>query len=301
MNNMLIKKGLFGTVSLSLLAAGLQLPARAEAPIPATTPAEASIVEETAAVDTEATVAESAIAETGFKEPTIQLSDLTFSEPQEASWEQATTLVESREVLPTEEFTAEGVATEEFAVEALPAEKLIAADSRPFEASQPVTEASELAYPAIEEPEELAQVRRRRTRGGAASGANFIGIGADFGYADDVSFAAISKFSFTERWAVRPTVLLGDDFSVLVPVTYDFSRFNTEVGSFNIRPYAGVGASFSDSDDDDSDLNLLLSAGVDVPISQRFTLNGQVNWGVLDDSQFGATVGIGYNLGNIFQ
>ncbi|MEO0648967.1 MAG: hypothetical protein AAFZ17_22905, partial [Cyanobacteria bacterium J06650_10] len=55
----------------------------------------------------------------------------------------------------------------------------------------------------------------------------------------------------------------------------------------------------NDDGDDDSDINLLLSAGVDIPISRRFTLNSQVNWGVLEESQFGITVGVGYNLGNL--
>ena len=83
---------------------------------------------------------------------------------------------------------------------------------------------------------------------------------------------------------------------MLVPVTYEFNQLAANAGGFQLRPYAGVGASDSDGDDD-SDINLLLSAGVDVPISQQFTLNGQANLGVLNDTDFGATVGVGYNFG----
>lgn len=288
MNNMSIKKGLFGTVGLSLLAIGLQLPAAAQTTVVAE-PAEAIMIHETELADEALTPTSNAIADLTVDEPQVQLADLTASLVAPQVLDQADILVEIPEL--------EAVPAADLL---LPTEDLIALESTAVEPMQPVTEAAELAYPAVEAPEELAQIRRR-TRGGAASGANFIGIGADFGFADDVSFAAISKFSFSEKWAVRPTVLLGDDFSVLVPVTYDFSRFGSAVGGFPILPYAGAGASFSDSDDSDSDINLLLSAGIDVPVSDRFTVNAQVNWGVLNDSQFGATVGVGYNLGNIFQ
>ncbi|MEM9151069.1 MAG: hypothetical protein AAGB19_11515 [Cyanobacteria bacterium P01_F01_bin.3] len=267
---MSIKKELFGAAGLSLLVVGFQLPAQAQTTvIPAESVTDVNITDDFA------------------------IAELTFDEPQTQVWEQADSLSNSS-VLATESLNAE-LAT--------PSEEVIAVEHSYLGATQPITEASALTFPAGEAPEELAQIRRRRTRGGAASGDNFIGIGADFGYADDVSFAAISKFSFSPQWAVRPSVLIGDDFSVLVPVTYDFSRFSTGVGNFQVKPYAGAGAAFSDGDDDDddSDFNLLLSAGVDVPVSQRFTFNAQVNWGVLNDSDFGATVGIGYNLGNIFQ
>ena len=153
---------------------------------------------------------------------------------------------------------------------------------------------------AIEEPVELAQARRRTRNAVGRRGNDFIGVGADFGYADDVSFAVISKLSFNEKFAIRPSVLIGDDSSVLVPVTYEFNQFATEFNDFQVRPYAGVGASYSDSDDDE-DLNLLLSAGADIPLSQRFTINAQANLGVFNDTDFGVTVGVGYNFGRVFR
>lgn len=148
---------------------------------------------------------------------------------------------------------------------------------------------------ADEDSAELAQARRR-TRSATVRGSDFIGIGADFGYADDVSFAVISKISINDQIAVRPSVLVGNDFAVLVPVTYEFSQFAANAGGLQLRPYAGAGVSYSDGDDN-SDINLLLSAGVDVPISRQFTLNGQANLGVLNDTDFGVTVGVGYNFG----
>ena len=157
---------------------------------------------------------------------------------------------------------------------------------------------AELAYPATEETE-IAQ-SRRRTRGSASSAPAFIGIGADLGTTDEVSFAVISKLALGQQLAVRPSVLIGEDFAVLVPVTYEFSQFNTEAGRFQVRPYAGVGASYIDQDDS-SEVGLLLSGGVDIPISQRFTANAQANYaGIFSDSEnFGVTLGVGYNFGGL--
>ena len=147
---------------------------------------------------------------------------------------------------------------------------------------------------------EIAQARRRTRNAPSRQSNDFIGIGADFGYADDVSFAVISKLSINESVAVRPSALIGDDVSILVPVTYEFSQFSTDLNNFQVRPYAGLGAAYSDSDDGE-DFNLLLAAGADVPLSAQFTLNAQANLGVLNDTDFGVSVGVGYNFGRIFR
>ncbi len=271
---MSVRKGLFGILSLSLFALSLQLPARAQT-VSANGPTEVGSIENELAGNEPATYESAA--------------DLTFDEPQPQSWTQAENFSESSSTAAAETTTAEPTAADL----ALVSEPVVA------EEALPATADSELVLPVVEEPTELAQARRR-TRGSNVVGSDFIGIGADFGYSGDVSFAAISKFSFTERLAARPSILVGSDFAILVPVTYDFSRFNTDVGGFQLRPYAGAGVSYTDSEDNDSDINLLLSAGVDVPVSQQFTFNAQLNYGVLNDSQFGGTVGVGYNLGNLF-
>ncbi|MGC1219369.1 MAG: hypothetical protein WA883_17990 [Phormidesmis sp.] len=277
---MSIRKGLFGILSLSLFALVLQLPASAQTVNTSLT--------EIGTVEIESNSLESnSLESTGTQSANSEplTTDLTFDEAQPQPWTQAETVLESDPLTTAEIATA--------------ADLTLASDTVVLESTQPTTDASELALPAageFEEPATLAQARRR-TRGTAVVGSDFIGIGADFGYAGDVSFAAISKFSFTDRLAARPSILVGDEFAILVPVTYDFSRFSTDIGGFQLRPYAGAGVSYTDSED--NDINLLLSAGVDVPFSQRFTLNAQLNYGVLNDSQFGGTVGVGYNLGNL--
>lgn len=157
----------------------------------------------------------------------------------------------------------------------------------------------ELTYPTAEEETELAQ-SRRRSRRTARSAPAFLGIGGDIGTADDLSFAIISKLAFSQQFAIRPSVIFNEDLAVLVPVTYEFSQYNTEAGQFQVRPYAGVGASYLD-EDDSSEIGLLLAGGVDVPLSQRFTLNAQANYaGVFSDTEnFGVTVGVGYNFGGL--
>ncbi|PZO20181.1 MAG: hypothetical protein DCF25_07135 [Leptolyngbya foveolarum] len=175
--------------------------------------------------------------------------------------------------------------------EALTAETLMA---------EPGAEATELVYP-VPEAAEVAQARRRRTSSAAAN-PDFIGIGGDVGTAGNISFAVISKLSLGRQIAVRPSILVGDDFAVLAPVTYEFSRFDTNAGGFRISPYAGVGASYIDGDNS-SDLGLLVSGGVDVPVSEQFTVNAQANYaGIFSDSQnFGVTVGVGYNFGGLLR
>lgn len=163
---------------------------------------------------------------------------------------------------------------------------------------EPEASAAELAYPTAEETE-IAQ-RRRRTRRSARSAPAFLGIGADIGTTDDLSFAVISKLALGQQLAIRPSVVFSDDLAVLVPITYEFSRFNTEAGRFQVRPYAGAGASYID-EDDSSEIGLLLTGGVDIPLSQRFTANAQANYaGIFSDSEnFGVTLGVGYNFGGL--
>ena len=154
-------------------------------------------------------------------------------------------------------------------------------------------------------PVEIAQSRRRGASTATSRSADFIGVGASFGYVDDISGVVISKFSIADQWAIRPSVSIGDNLAILVPVTYEFNNFNTEIGGAQVSPYAGLGASWANENNNEgsekSDLHLLVSAGVDVPVSERFTVNAQANLGLFNDTEFGATVGVGYNFGSIFR
>ncbi|MEO1590157.1 MAG: hypothetical protein AAFU71_02570 [Cyanobacteria bacterium J06632_22] len=149
------------------------------------------------------------------------------------------------------------------------------------------------------EPIELAQ---RRPQGqGARVAPHFVGVGGNIGFNDnenavgDFGFVVVSKYSFTEKLSIRPSVIFSDTTAVLVPVTYNFQGSNFDVGPTTLLPYVGGGVAFTTGDD--SDVNGLISAGVDVPISRQFTINGQANLSIFNDSAFGIQLGLGYNFG----
>ncbi len=269
---MSITNKIFGAAGLTLLAIGLQLPANAQ------TTTAANPNSETANTDQpDSLLAKDLLLSDATAEPlsvSIEADQLTYPV------ERATT-----ELLAAEPFTTESVATEPSTTE-------------PSTTESSTIESVATEFSTTEPPVELAQARRR-TRN-AVVGSDFIGIGADFGYAEDVSFAVISKLSLTDKIAVRPSVLVSDNVAVIVPITYEFNNYSTDVAGFRLLPYAGVGASYQESDGNNENLNLLLTAGADVPLSQQFTLNAQANFGVLNDSEFGVTVGVGYNFGRVF-
>ncbi|MEL7502616.1 MAG: hypothetical protein AAFN18_09120 [Cyanobacteria bacterium J06554_6] len=149
------------------------------------------------------------------------------------------------------------------------------------------------------EPIELTQRRRRDQQVGVAP--HFIGAGGNIGFSDednavgDFGFAIISKYSFSDKLSVRPSVIFSDNTAILVPLTYNFTGTNFDVGPTTLVPYIGGGVAFSTGDD--SETSGLVSAGVDLPISRQFTINGQANLSVFNDTAFGIQLGLGYNLG----
>ncbi len=122
-----------------------------------------------------------------------------------------------------------------------------------------------------------------------------LGLGGDSALGDS-SFMVISKIGLTTRIAVRPSVAIESDPVILVPVTFDFSI--RPVDAFTerlpIAPYLGGGVAISTGDD--SDIGPLVTAGVDVPITSRFTATAAVNAAFLEDVDVGVMLGIGYNF-----
>jgi len=159
-------------------------------------------------------------------------------------------------------------------------------------------------------PETLDVEPGRATRGGAS----YIGVGANFGLSggsdlgDGTNFAVFSKIGLLRSFSVRPAVVVGDNTTVLVPITYDFSFRTAETleQTFSIAPYVGAGVGIATGgdedddnggdDDDGSDLGLLLTAGVDVPLTPQFTATAAVNANFRDDTDVGIWVGVGYNF-----
>lgn len=134
------------------------------------------------------------------------------------------------------------------------------------------------------------------------SGSSYVGIGGNIGIGDgdtalgEGSFAVISKIGLTRSFSVRPSFLIDDDVTILLPLTYDFSfgAGPTADLGFTAAPYVGIGAAISTGDD--SGVDLLLTGGIDVPLSSQFTATASVNASVTGNPAVGIFIGIGYNF-----
>ena len=188
--------------------------------------------------------------------------------------------------------------------------------TEPAPAPAPTTPEPTPAPTTPVEPTEPTQVeptppdRPGRVRPGRAtrSGSSYVGVGGNIGIDGETgvgegSFGINSKIGLTPTFSARPAVFFGDDVSISVPVTYDFSisqgtdPFDPE--PFPFAPYLGGGAIFSTGDD--SDVGALLTGGVDVPFTDKLTGNASINVGFSDDTQVGVFIGVGYNFTGIFQ
>ena len=256
-----------------------------------------------------ATSAVPAQAETSTKESTpgtVATSAEVFKQPLE-------TVSATQPTSQTSGFTITQFPTE-------PAPEPAPTTPEPAPAPAPTTPEPTPAPTTPAEPTEPTQVEptppdRPRSRPGRAtrSGSSYVGVGGNIGIDGETgvgegSFGINSKIGLTPTFSARPAVFFGDDVSISVPVTYDFSisqgtdPFDPE--PFPFAPYLGGGAIFSTGDDsigDDSDVGALLTGGVDVPFTDKLTGNASINVGFSDDTQVGVFIGVGYNFTGIFQ
>jgi hypothetical protein len=183
----------------------------------------------------------------------------------------------------------------------------ISQDVPTFPTTEPQTPAPEI-NPQTPTPETIQQtptprmeqeiIPGRATR----SGSSYIGAGGNIGLGgrttiSEGSFAVFSKIGLTRNLSVRPAALIGDNTVVLVPVTLDFPLQSlTEMGEeqISVAPYLGAGAAISTGQD--NTLGLLISGGVDVPVSRQLTATAGVNVGFIDETEIGLLLGIGYNF-----
>ena len=139
----------------------------------------------------------------------------------------------------------------------------------------------------------------RSTRGGSS----YLGLGANIGIDGgtsslaDGNFSIISKIGLTKNFSFRPGAVLGDNATILLPITLDFpldslgDQFREPQG---IAPYIGVGAAIKTGDN--SDTAVLVTGGIDVPLNQQFTANVAVNAGFFSQTDVGVILGVGYNF-----
>ncbi|MEH2420907.1 MAG: hypothetical protein V7K48_08250 [Nostoc sp.] len=139
----------------------------------------------------------------------------------------------------------------------------------------------------------------RTTRGGSS----YIGVAANIGLSGDAdsslsdgNFAVVSKIGLTNSISVRPSAVFGDNTTILLPITYDFSFKSADAFSepLAIAPYIGVGGAYKTGDD--SQFAFLVSGGIDVPLTRQFTATAAVNAGFFDKTDVGLLLGVGYNF-----
>ncbi len=138
----------------------------------------------------------------------------------------------------------------------------------------------------------------QRTRGGSS----YVGIAGNLGITGgssalgDGNFTIISKIGLTRTFSARPSVILGDNTTILLPVTYDLSLKPTDAFSepLAIAPYIGGGAAIKTGNN--SDVALLISGGVDIPINRQFTATAGVNAAFFSQTDVGLLIGVGYNF-----
>ncbi|KAB8317287.1 hypothetical protein SD81_018410 [Tolypothrix campylonemoides VB511288] len=137
--------------------------------------------------------------------------------------------------------------------------------------------------------------------GATRSGPSYFGIGGNIGLGTgdtalgEGSFAVFSKLGLARSFSVRPSILISDNPTLLIPVTYDLLPIGVPGGGgFSFAPYLGVGAAVSFNDDTSADF--LITGGVDVPLSPRFTATAAVNVTAFDEAAVGLVIGVGYNF-----
>jgi hypothetical protein len=139
----------------------------------------------------------------------------------------------------------------------------------------------------------------RPTRGGSS----YVGVAGNIGLSGgqsalaDGNFTVISKIGFTRSLSIRPSAILGDNTTFLVPITYDFSL--QSLGDpfsepLPIAPFVGVGAAIKTGDN--SETAVMVTGGVDFPLTNRFTATASVNAGFFDQTDVGVLFGVGYNF-----
>ena len=124
----------------------------------------------------------------------------------------------------------------------------------------------------------------------------YFGVGGNIGIEDssrsatgEWGFSVISKVSLGPRFAVRPALIVSeDDVSAPIPITYNFKPFSLWDTPSQI--FVGGGVDLGDR------VGGLVNGGMDVAISDDFTLSAQANWRFTEDTAFGIVLGVAYNL-----
>ncbi|MGA9378177.1 MAG: hypothetical protein WBV73_05360 [Phormidium sp.] len=171
----------------------------------------------------------------------------------------------------------------------------------------PTTEAKQQPFPGTAETSASVLLEQPQTKGQVAqfqdvepgrstrTGRSYIGIGGNLGVAGgpavgDLGFTVFAKIGLSRDFSARPALIFGDDFDILLPITYDFRIENTP-----LLPFIGGGLLITTAS---GNVGGLITAGLDFPISSQFTATGRLNVGfTTKDAALGFMFGLGYNFG----
>ena len=105
------------------------------------------------------------------------------------------------------------------------------------------------------------------------------------------------KYQLFNNFSIRPEVFTnartdeGDrGVAVLAPVTYDFNGN----GDRAFQPFIGAGAGVTTGDE--TNFEVVATAGTDIQLGNRYTLNGSVNYLPLDEQRVDFVAGLGYRF-----
>ena len=148
--------------------------------------------------------------------------------------------------------------------------------------------------PAIlsQRSERIAQSTQARRFGQPMKGGNYVG------FAGSNEGAVVNgKYALSGNFSVRPEVFSnartdeGDrGVAVFAPVTYDFNGN----GDRMFQPFIGAGAGVTTGDE--TNFELVTTAGTDVQLGRRYTLNGSINYLPLDEQRVDFVAGLGYRF-----
>ncbi|MDJ0704929.1 MAG: hypothetical protein QNJ46_16730 [Leptolyngbyaceae cyanobacterium MO_188.B28] len=129
----------------------------------------------------------------------------------------------------------------------------------------------------------------------------YFGVGGNIGIEDSSNsatgewgFTVFSKVSLGPRFSIRPALIISeDDISAPIPITYNFDPI-TLLGNPS-QFFAGAGVDLGDR------VGGLLNGGLDMAISDDFTLSAQTNWRFSEDVAWGIVLGVAYNFPWFFE
>jgi hypothetical protein len=147
--------------------------------------------------------------------------------------------------------------------------------------------------PSGETPEEKPQERKRRRS---------IGIGGNIGLSGDTglsegAFALLNKNDLNDRLSIRiVSVFTNNRNDNSIALTANFPVRSPD-GKVRVVPFVGGGALISSkSGFEDLIIRGLVTGGIDVPLSSRFTATTSVNVGFTDTANIGMQLGLTYSF-----